>query len=95
MQRHLHGSRPEKRAGDDPEREEGSAVGSKRPGGRPGRARARGDAVDDTGRRHDGQAPVIDIDVTPPEIGGPAGDTCEIVSGRVCCKPATLAAGMW
>ena len=61
-----------------------------RGGGRPGRRKERGDAVNDTGLRFNGQAPVIDIAVTPPEIEGLSVDDYEVVSERVHCRLAAL-----
>ena len=91
-QREPCGSRSEKRAiaaASPPDGNPGTGAGERK-GGRPGRKKARADAVDASGLRYNGQAPVIDITVTPPEIEGLAGDGYEVVSERVCCKPATL-----
>ena len=49
-----------------------------------------GHALNDTGLRFNGQAPVIDIAVTPPEIEGLSEDDYEVVSERVHCRLAAL-----
>lgn len=94
MQRELYGSRSEKGKGSNaaPDSKDGSATGRKktRPGGKPGRRKDRGNAVNDTGLRYGPEAIVIDIDVMPPEVEGLAGDEFEIISERVCSKVATV-----
>ena len=86
LQRDLYGSRSErsKEGGD------GSDARDARPGGKPGRRKERGDSVNGTGLRFDGNAPVIDITVTPPEIEGLAEDGYEVISERVHCRVAAL-----
>ena len=86
LQRGLRGPRSEKRA----EGADGSDGRARRRGGRSGRGKDRGDAVSDTGLRFNGQAPVIDITVTPPETEGLSEDGYEVISERVRCRPATL-----
>ncbi len=90
LQRDLYGSRSEWRREDGDGSDGDVAAGGKdgRRGGRPGRKEERGDAVNDTGLRFNGQAPVIDIAVTPPEIAGLSEDDYEVVSERVHCRLA-------
>ena len=89
LQRDLHGSRSERRR-------DGSEGGNRadgkdrRRGGKPGRRKDRGDAVNGTGLRFGADAPVIDITVTPPGIEGLAEDGYEVISERVHCRLATL-----
>ena len=64
----------------------GPAARTLRRGGRPGRKKERGDAVNGTGLRFNENAPVIDIAVTPPEIEGLSEDDYELVSERVHCR---------
>ena len=92
LQRDLHGSRSErnKAGGDGADGKEGSEAGDRRPGGKPGRKKDRGDSVNGTGLRFDGNAPVIDITVTPPEIEGLPEDGYEVISERVHCRVAAL-----
>ena len=92
LQRGLYGSRSEerKKGGDGSDgNEEGNGKAAHR-GGRPGRTKQRGDAVNDTGLRFNANAPVIDITVTPPEIEGLSEDDYEVVSERVHCRLATI-----
>ena len=86
LQRDLYGSRSERR------KEEGDGKDGKdrRQGGKPGRTKDRGDAVNDTGLRFGADAPVIDITVTPPEIEGLSEDDYEVISERVHCRVAAL-----
>ena len=92
LQRDLYGSRSERRGdgADGSDDDEGADGKDGRGGGRPGRRKERGDAVNDTGLRFNGQAPVIDIAVTPPEIEGLSVDDYEVVSERVHCRLAAL-----
>ena len=92
LQRDLYGSRSERRkdGGDGSDGKEGSEAGDARPGGKAGRRKDRGDAVGGTGLRFNGNAPVIDITVTPPEIEGLSEDEYEVVSERVHCRVAAL-----
>lgn len=92
LQRDLYGSRSEKRKadGDGSDGQQGPDSQDSRRGGKPGRRKDRGDALSDTGLRFNGQAPVIDIAVTPPEIEGLSEDDYEVVSERVHCRLATL-----
>ena len=92
LQRDLYGSRSEKRGedGDGPDgNEEGDGKAARR-GGRPGRTKRRGDAVNDSGLRFNARAPVTGITVTPPEIEGLPEDGYEVVSERVHCRLAAL-----
>ena len=92
LQRDLYGSRSERRReGEDGSDDDRGADGKdRRRGGRPGRKKERGDAVNDTGLRFNENAPVIDIAVTPPEIEGLSEDDYEVVSERVHCRLAAL-----
>ncbi len=92
LQRDLYGSRSERRGdgADGSDGDEAADGKDGRRGGRPGRRKERGDAVNDTGLRFNGQAPVIDIAVTPPEIEGLSVDDYEVVSERVHCRLAAL-----
>ena len=92
LQRDLYGSRSErnKAGGDGSDGKEGSGARDKRPGGKPGRRKDRGDSVNGTGLRFTGNAPVIDITVTPPEIEGLPEDGYEVISERVHCRVAAL-----
>ena len=92
LQRDLYGSRSERRGDGADGSEDTEEAGGKdgRRGGRPGRKKDRGDAVNDTGLRFNGQAPVIDIAVTPPEIEGLSEDDYEVISERVHCRLAAL-----
>lgn len=92
LQRDLYGSRSERnKAGEDgADGKEGSEAGDKRPGGKPGRSKDRGDSVNGTGLRFNEKAPVIDIPVTPPEIEGLPEDGYEVISERVHCRVAAL-----
>ena len=92
LQRDLYGSRSErnKAGGDGADGEEGSGARDKRPGGKPGRRKDRGDSVNGTGLRFNENAPVIDITVTPPEIEGLPEDGYEVISERVHCRVAAL-----
>ena len=89
LQRDLHGSRSERRR-------DGSEGGNRadgkdrRRGGKPGRSKDRGDAVNGTGLRYSDKAPVIDITVTPPGIEGLTEDEYEVIAERVHCRLATL-----
>ena len=89
LQRDLYGPRSEKRR-DTADDDAHTDMARRRPGGRPGRRKARGDAVNDTGLRFPDKAPVIDITVTPPEIEGLAEDEYEVISERVHCRISTL-----
>ncbi len=92
LQRDLYGSRSERRreGGDGSDDNQAADGKDRRRGGKPGRTKARGDALNDTGLRFNGQAPVIDIAVTPPEIEGLSEDDYEVVSERVHCRLAAL-----
>ena len=92
LQRDLYGSRSEerKKGGDGPDGNEEDDGKAAHRGGRPGRTKQRGDAVNDTGLRFNANAPVIDITVTPPEIEGLSQDDYEVVSERVHCRLATI-----
>ena len=92
LQRDLYGSRSEKRKadGDSSDGQQGPGSQDSRRGGKPGRRKDRGDALNDTGLRFNDQAPVIDITVTPPEIEGLSEDDYEVISERVHCRLATL-----
>ena len=92
LQRDLHGPRSEKRKADGDGSGGGEDPGGKdsRRGGKPGRRKDRGDALNDTGLRCNGKAPVIDITVTPPEIEGLPEDGYEVISERVHSQVATL-----
>lgn len=70
--RDLYGSRSERSeaGGDGADGREDSDARDRRPGGRPGRRKDRGDSVNGTGLRFDARAPVTGITVTPPETGG-------------------------
>ena len=92
LQRDLYGSRSERRreGGDGFDDNEAARGKDGRRGGRPGRRKERGDALNDTGLRFNGRAPVIDIAVTPPEIAGLSEDDYGVVSERVHCRLAAL-----
>ncbi|MDE0378983.1 MAG: IS66 family transposase [Rhodospirillales bacterium] len=92
LQRDLYGSRSERRREDGDTSDDNQAARGKdrRRGGRPGRTKQRGDAVNDTGLRFNDRAPVIDIAVTPPEIEGLSEDDYEVISERVHCRLAAL-----
>ena len=105
LQRDLYGSRSErcKEGGDGSGSDDGADGKDGRRGGRPGRGKERGDAVNDTGLRFNGQVrsqsgatdrlvrgPVIDITVTPPAIEGLSEDDYEVVSERVHCRLAAI-----
>ena len=92
LQRDLYGSRSERRSdgADGSDDNEGADGKDGRRGGRPGRRKERGEAFNDTGLRFNGQAPVIDITVTPPEIEGLSEDDYEVVSERIHCRLAAL-----
>ena len=92
LQRDLYGSRSErnKAGGDGSDGKEGSGARDRRPGGKPGRSKDRGDSVNGTGLRFSENAPVIDIPVTPPEIEGLPEDGYEVISERVHCRVAAL-----
>ena len=89
LQRDLYGSRSERRSegGDGSEGDDGE---NRHRGGKSGRKKDRGDAVNDTGLRFGADAPVIDIPVTPPEIEGLSEDDYEVISERVHCRVAAL-----
>ena len=92
LQRDLYGSRSEKRkaGGNGSDGQQGPDGQDSRRGGKPGRRKDRGDALNDTGLRFNDQAPVIDITVMPPEIEGLSEDDYEVISERVHCRLATL-----
>ena len=92
LQRDLYGSRSEKRkeGGDGSDGKEGPDSQDSRRGGKPGRRKDRGDAVNGSGLRFNDKAPVVDITVTPPEIEGLSEDDYEVVSERVHCRLAAL-----
>ena len=92
LQRDLYGSRSEKRkeGGDASDGKEGPDSQDSRRGGKPGRRKDRGDAVNGSGLRFNDKAPVVDITVTPPEIEGLPEDDYEMVSERVHCRLAAL-----
>ena len=94
LQRDLYGSRSERRreGGDGSDDNQAADSKERRRGGRPGRTKLRGDAVNDTGLRFNDRAPVIDIAVTPPEIEGLSEDDYEVISERVHCRLAALEA---
>ena len=94
LQRALYGSRSEKRKTDDAreagdDHEDGERKEGRR-GGKPGRKKERGDAVNDSGLRFTDKAPVVDITVTPPEIEGLSQDDYEVICERIRCQLATL-----
>ena len=101
LQRDLYGSRSEKHmegtdgsGGTDGskggDRAEGADGGNRHRGGKPGRTKDRGDAVNGTGLRFSADAPVIDITVAPPGIEGLSEDEYEVISERVHCRLATI-----
>ena len=85
LQRDLYSSRSERR-GDGVDGSDDNEAASVKDG----RKKERGDAVNNTGLRFNGQAPVIDIAVTPPEIKGLSDNDHEVVSERVHCQLAAL-----
>ncbi len=97
LQRDLYGPRSERSraGGDGTDGREGSDARDRRPdardrqpGGRPGRGKERGDSVNGTGLRLDGNGPVTGITVTPPRIEGLPEDGYGVVSERVHCRVA-------
>ncbi len=89
LQRDLYGSRSEKRK-DTADAAGVADTARRRAGGKPGRKKDRGDALNDSGLRFDHKAPVVDITVTPPQIEGLSEDDYEVVSERIHCRIATL-----
>ncbi len=87
LQRDLHGARSERRPHGDAA---GDGREPARRGGKPGRTKQRGDAVNDTGLRFSDKAPVVDITVTPDEIEGLSQDDYEVIGERVMSRLAML-----